>query len=150
LGQHGRKAILSATHQAASSKSSLPTQPSLEYLRKEAKRRLVKMRAGGASVQLADAQLLLAREYGFSSWRALKADVEIDGVPTPHHRPPLNHYRAASPHTTALDRVGVENAFFNFIALSMFLACMAIPLDFGSHRSPHSSAPVQVYAEFTR
>jgi hypothetical protein len=140
---------LSATRQIPSSRSSLPTQPSLEYLRKEAKRRLAKMRAGGASVQLADAQLLLAREYGFSSWRALKVGVEIDG-PATHPRPPLNHYRAATLHTTALDRMGLENVFFNFIALTMFLTCMAMTVDFGSHRSQHNSAPVRVYVEFTR
>jgi hypothetical protein len=45
------------------------------------KQRLAKLRAAGASAQLADAQLLLAREYGFSSWRALKAAVGVEGTP---------------------------------------------------------------------
>jgi hypothetical protein len=149
-GLHGRKAILSATQQTTSSKTSLPAQPSLEHLRKDAKRRLAKLRAGGASAQLADAQLLLAREYGFPNWRALKASVETSGEPIPHRGLPLNHHRAACVHTTMLDRVGVENAFFNFIALGMFLACMAMTVDFGSHGTIASPEPVQVHVEFVR
>jgi hypothetical protein len=148
-GLHGREAILSATRQNTSF-SSLPVQPSLEHLRKDAKRRLARLRAGGASAQLADAQLLLAREYGFSSWRALKASIETCGQAVPHFSPPLNHHRAASAHTTMLDRVGLENAFFNFIALGMFLACMAMTVDFGRHAAAGHPAPVKVYVEFVR
>ena len=60
------------------SPSSLPENPDLEWLRKEAKRRLDSM----PGAQLADAQLAVAREYGFPSWRALKAHIDnltIDG-----------------------------------------------------------------------
>ncbi len=56
--------------------SSLPSHPSLEWLRKAAKDRLVVLRAGDPNARLADAQLAVAREYGFASWRALKAHVE--------------------------------------------------------------------------
>jgi hypothetical protein len=55
---------------------SLPAKPSLEHLRKEAKQRLVVLRGASANAQLTDAQLLVARRYGFSSWRALKLEVE--------------------------------------------------------------------------
>jgi predicted enzyme related to lactoylglutathione lyase len=53
------------------SPSSLPARPSIEQLRKRAKERLVAMRATDSSAKLADAQFLLAREYGFDSWPKL-------------------------------------------------------------------------------
>jgi ankyrin repeat protein len=56
----------------------LPARPSIEFLKKSAKQRLDALRAADASAQLADAQLALAREYGFSSWRALVAKIETD------------------------------------------------------------------------
>jgi hypothetical protein len=49
---------------------SLPARPSLESLRKQA-RKLARERA----VSLRDAQLLLAREYGFAGWQDLIAEV---------------------------------------------------------------------------
>jgi hypothetical protein len=57
-------------------KRALPEQPSLEHLRKEAKRELALLRGRAASAQLADAQLVVARAYGFSSWRAMKDEVD--------------------------------------------------------------------------
>jgi ankyrin repeat protein len=60
----------------------LPDAPDLEWLRKEAKRRLREMRTDDPDAKLADAQLKLAREHGFSSWRAMKAHVDsltVDG-----------------------------------------------------------------------
>ena len=55
----------------------LPDAPSLEWLRKQAKQRLTVLREREPSARLADAQLSLAREYGFPSWRALKAHVDL-------------------------------------------------------------------------
>jgi ankyrin repeat protein len=55
----------------------LPAHPSLEWLRKHAKQRLQQMREGNASAHLADAQLAVARDYGFPSWRALKAHIDL-------------------------------------------------------------------------
>ncbi|HET9358961.1 MAG TPA: ankyrin repeat domain-containing protein [Vicinamibacterales bacterium] len=57
---------------------SLPDKPDLDWLRKQAKRRLAEMREADPAAQLSDAQLDLARAHGFSSWRALKA--HIDGL----------------------------------------------------------------------
>ena len=54
----------------------LPPRPSLEFLRKAAKERLESMRRTNPSAQLADALLAVAREHGFSSWRALKAELD--------------------------------------------------------------------------
>lgn len=58
------------------STSQLPEHPSLEYLRKLAKDRLRELRATIPKAKLASAQLAVARDHGFTSWRALKAEVE--------------------------------------------------------------------------
>jgi ankyrin repeat protein/uncharacterized glyoxalase superfamily protein PhnB len=65
--------------------SDLPERPSLDYLKKLAKQRL---RALPPPARLADAQLAIAREYGQSSWRALKAAVEAAADPQadPRHQ----------------------------------------------------------------
>jgi hypothetical protein len=54
----------------------LPARANLEHLKNEAKQRLRTMRAERAEVRLSEAQLLVARGYGFSSWRKLKSYVE--------------------------------------------------------------------------
>ena len=54
----------------------LPARPSLEHLKNEAKQRLKALRREKPKAKLAAVQLVLAREYGFSSWRQLKAHVD--------------------------------------------------------------------------
>ncbi len=54
----------------------LPANPNLEHLKNEAKARLSALRADAPDAQLAEAQFQIAREYGFSSWRALKDEVD--------------------------------------------------------------------------
>lgn len=54
----------------------LPIKPNLQHLKKEAKARLRAMPAAAPDATLARAQGIVAREYGFSSWRALKAWVD--------------------------------------------------------------------------
>jgi ankyrin repeat protein len=54
----------------------LPAQPNLEHLKNEAKQRLKALRAQDPRAQLTGAQLAVARDYGFASWRALKAHVD--------------------------------------------------------------------------
>jgi ankyrin repeat protein len=61
---------------SASGPLSLPDSPNLDWLRKQAKRRLEELRASKPSAQLSDAQFDLAKQYGFSSWRALKSHVD--------------------------------------------------------------------------
>jgi ankyrin repeat protein len=58
------------------SDTKLPEQPSLEYLKKLAKDRLRELRRKNPQAKLTAAQLAVAREHGFPSWRALKAEVE--------------------------------------------------------------------------
>lgn len=82
--------------------SSLPAAPSLELLRKRARSLLRAHRAGEPealdrvrrhhprateAIQLADAQLVVAREHGFASWPRLKAYVERVTA----HGPDLRH-----------------------------------------------------------
>ena len=66
----------------ASGARALPDAPNLDWLRKQAKRRLDTLRATNPDVQLSDAQFDVAKEYGFASWRALKAHIDsmtVDG-----------------------------------------------------------------------
>ncbi len=56
----------------------LPATPNLVWLRKTAKQRLAALRAGQPDTKLYQAQLAVAHDYGFKSWRALKA--HIDGI----------------------------------------------------------------------
>jgi ankyrin repeat protein len=65
--------------------ATLPARPNLEFLKKLAKKRLRTMRANTATAnaKLADAQLGIAREYGFASWRKLKAHVNTTSQAAP-------------------------------------------------------------------
>jgi ankyrin repeat protein len=54
----------------------LPAEPNLDHLKIEAKRRLKALREEDPQTKLASAQLAIARDYGFASWRALKAHVD--------------------------------------------------------------------------
>src|SRR5579864_9204114 len=58
------------------SNAKLPERASLEYLKKLAKDRLQEMRRSDPNAKLAIALLSVAREHGFSSWRALKAEID--------------------------------------------------------------------------
>jgi ankyrin repeat protein len=63
------------------SASRLPERASLDFLKKLAKDRLRELRKTDPAIKLAVAQLSLAREYGFPSWRALKAEVDSKRAP---------------------------------------------------------------------
>src|SRR5580704_11508241 len=54
----------------------LPLRANLEWLKKLSKERLTVLRDGDPNAKLADAQLAVAREFGFASWRKLKTHVE--------------------------------------------------------------------------
>ena len=58
------------------SNSKLPERASLEYLKKLAKDRLRDLRRADPQAKLATALLAVARDHGFSNWRALKAEIE--------------------------------------------------------------------------
>jgi len=61
---------------SASAPLSLPDAPNLDWLRKQAKRKLAELRKANRAAKLADAQFDLAKQYGFSSWREMKAHVD--------------------------------------------------------------------------
>jgi len=54
----------------------LPAQPNLDWLKKTAKQRLTELRTSHPTATLHRAQLAIANDYGFKSWRALKAHVD--------------------------------------------------------------------------
>jgi ankyrin repeat protein len=54
----------------------LPQRPDLAWLRKRAKQALADLRRKRPGAKLADAQLAVARDHGFASWRSLKARVD--------------------------------------------------------------------------
>lgn len=59
----------------------LPANPDLDWLKKSAKRRLAELRARSPDAKLHQAQLAVARDHGFASWRALKAHIDdLNGV----------------------------------------------------------------------
>lgn len=70
----------------ASQSRELPHAANLEHLKKQAKLRLRALRAQAPEARLAQAQLAVARDYGFASWRALKAAIEQTGSADTHGR----------------------------------------------------------------
>ena len=54
----------------------LPARANLEHLKNEAKQRLKTLRSHSPAARLSEAQLLVARSYGFPSWRKLKSYVD--------------------------------------------------------------------------
>ena len=64
------------TRGSASNPLPLPDAPNLDWLRKQAKHSLDELRKANPDAKLADAQFHLAKQYGFSSWRALKAHID--------------------------------------------------------------------------
>lgn len=60
--------------------NTLPDRPNLDWLKKAAKERPTALREREPSARLHEAQLEIARDYGFASWRALKAHVDVLSV----------------------------------------------------------------------
>jgi hypothetical protein len=58
----------------------LPLHANIEHLRKQAKERLRELQERDPQAKLTDAQLAIAREYGFASWPQLRAHVESLGI----------------------------------------------------------------------
>jgi hypothetical protein len=59
----------------------LPANPDLDWLKKAAKKRLAELRLRVPESKLHQAQFAVAADYGFTSWRALKAHIDdVNGV----------------------------------------------------------------------
>lgn len=54
----------------------LPAQPNIDWLKKTAKQRLAALRTSNPTAKLHEAQLAVAHDHGFKSWRALKQHVD--------------------------------------------------------------------------
>jgi len=126
--------------------SRLPARPSLEQLRKQAKHLLRDVRAGdpdasarvrailprvvdgSSALALADAQFVLAREYGFHSWAALVHHVErlAPSNESPPHRPPIRPLELRSSRVITLPDGGSAPAD---TVWDMYLAAHAGDLD---------------------
>jgi ankyrin repeat protein len=59
----------------------LPANPNLDWLKKTAKQRLIQLRTSQPNAKLHQAQLAVARDYGFASWRALKSHIDSNSLP---------------------------------------------------------------------
>jgi hypothetical protein len=68
--------VSDARKRPASATSNLPARANLEHLKNEAKQRLKTMQAQSPETRLSAAQILVARSYGFPSWRKLKSYVD--------------------------------------------------------------------------
>jgi len=101
----------------------LPREPSIEHLRNQAKQLRRQVRAGdqaalavarelhpqadtASTFALADAQLVLARQYGFASWPKLRRHVEV-----------LTHY-SRSPHHPPAGAASVADEFLRLACLT--------------------------------
>jgi len=109
-----------------------PANPSLEHLRKVAKEHLKEMRLARADTTLSDAQFQLARLYGFSSWRALRLEVDRRRQALGPRLPALMAYIRPVGRQTArartLDPSHVEHTFFALCGLMMGLPATAFIL----------------------
>jgi ankyrin repeat protein len=111
----------------------LPEKPNLDWLRKQAKHRLEELRRSNPNAQLSDAQFDLAKEYGFPSWRALKAHIDsltIEGrlveaartgdvrtLTTLLDRDPDKLYMKAKPYETSLLHFAAHNGHLAAVEL---------------------------------
>jgi ankyrin repeat protein len=90
------------------------TTPTLERLREEAE----SIQRGGAALKLSDARLILAREYGFASWRRLRAyarRVEAHGPGLQHpYREDVAYYEGRAVGLLASAEDGTESALAPF------------------------------------
>src|SRR5438309_9263031 len=77
-GQSGKEGSMSDTPaRPVSPGRDLPARASLEHLRNEAKAHLRTLRKKKTAAGLAEAQLDVARRYGFSSWRSEEHTSEL-------------------------------------------------------------------------
>ena len=145
----------------------LPTRPDLGQQRKQAKELLHAFREGAGEaiariraelpdkreISLADAQLVLAREYGFASWAELKARIE---ELTADSRPPIDRFKRAVRRGDAAGlrrlleqyqevRAAVNEPIFGFDAPALVVATghpvevIEVLLEFGADPNRRSS-----------
>ncbi len=97
---------------------SLPPNPSLEWLRKEAKSQLRLMQQSGYAT-LSDAQFHVARSYGFSSWRMMTDEVKRTGAASLTRTLRAVRRRVLPPPAMAEDAVELEQVFYKSLSVAM-------------------------------
>lgn len=103
----------------------LPERPHLDHLRREAKHRHAALKALSHSARLSDAQLVVARSYGFTSWMALKIEVDrrrllCGAIETPALTlRPLGDERRYPRHSRFVNPAAAEQALFPAALMGM-------------------------------
>src|SRR5712672_4391729 len=89
-----RVAVAGRRERRCAMSQALPANPNLDWLKKAAKHRLVELRVAQPDAKLHQAQLTIANDYGFKSWRALKAHVDAIAPTLRDHEPVFEAARA--------------------------------------------------------
>jgi uncharacterized glyoxalase superfamily protein PhnB len=130
----------------------LPPQPHIDWLKKTAKDELARLRARDPSAKLHQAQLAVAKDYGFSSWRALKVRVDalsLDGqiiaAAVNGRARELEELLSANPRKLAITGGQWNRPLLHLAAEQGHLACVDVLLDRGfdvhrRDRSDHATA----------
>jgi ankyrin repeat protein len=126
----------------------LPLRANLQWLRKLSKERLAALRATDPEAQLSAAQLAVAREYGFPSWRQLKAHVEQQRSRLDALVPPDVRRRAAADHV-APDDVELASVFQAIVAgqTSTVAALVAQRPALAAAAGPEGQTPLHLAAQ---
>jgi uncharacterized glyoxalase superfamily protein PhnB len=113
----------------------LPPQPHIDWLKKTAKERLAGLRTRDASAKLHQAQLAVANDYGFPSWRALKARVDalsLDGqiiaAAKDGRAGELDRLLAQHPHKIAITGTQWNRPLLHIAAAEAHLDCVDVLL----------------------
>lgn len=116
----------------------LPAQPNLAWLKKAAKERLASLRQRDGTAKLHQAQRALANDYGFDSWRALKAHVDavsLDGqiiaAASTGEAATLRAFLAAHPAKLAITGGRWNRPLLHLAAEAGHAACVDVLLDLG-------------------
>jgi ankyrin repeat protein len=143
----------------------LPDSPNLDWLRKQAKR-LDELRRESPQAKLAEAQFALAGEYGFSSWRALKAHVDsltvegrlfeaarsgdVAGIATLLDTHPEHLHARTRPYGHTLLHVAAENGHLAAVDLLLDRGLDVNERDSGDNSYPMHWAAAEGHLEVVR
>jgi cytohesin len=127
----------------------LPLRADLQWLKKVSKERLSTLRAGNPGAKLSDAQLAVAREFGFPSWRKLKAHVEYVRAQL-NALVPAEVRRRAAAETVAPDDPDLANLFGAVAAgeTQAVADLLAIRPALAGARGPDGQTPLHMAAQY--
>jgi ankyrin repeat protein len=109
----------------------LPAQPHIDWLKKTAKDQLAELRARDPAAKLHQAQLAVANDYGFPSWRALKTHIDAQGIDlqiivsaVEGYAPALDKLLSQYPRKTAITGGHWDRPLLHLAAGEGHLACV--------------------------